>query len=103
VEAAARALGLAYLRDVLSLRSGTEWPEEILGLIDQADVFQLFWSEAARQSKEVEREWRHALELATQSPGRSHFIRPVYWSEPQPEIPDELRHLHFRYEPGLAS
>ncbi len=97
VETAGRTLGIQYLRDAYSLRSGEDWNTQLLKLIDQADVFQLFWSDAASTSKYVEMEWRHAL---TQE-RTNNFIRPVYWSKPMPSPPLELRHVHFCYEPGL--
>jgi hypothetical protein len=41
---AARALGDQYLQDVLALRAGEHWDARLLELIEDADVFQLFWS-----------------------------------------------------------
>jgi TIR domain-containing protein len=98
-ERAYKALGLDFLRDVMSLKSGQEWSDELLNLISRADVFQLFWSQAAAQSQHVRFEWEHALKLAAE---RQHFIRPVYWETPQPPIPLELNHIHFAYQPDLA-
>ena len=68
-----------------------------LELIEQADVFQLFWSEHSARSENVKREWLHALELQ-----RPNFVRPVYWtSNLQPDPPEELGELHFaRLSPG---
>jgi hypothetical protein len=100
MEAYARAFGDEYLRDVTRLRSGEYWDARILDMIEQADVFQLFWSWNAMQSEYVQREWQHALSL-----GRARFIRPVYWEDPLPEsadagLPtDELRALHFQKLP----
>jgi outer membrane biosynthesis protein TonB len=95
-ERAYKALGLDYLRDVISLKSGQEWDEELLNLISKADIFQLFWSSAAADSSYVRQEWEYALKL-----NRDKFIRPVYWEEPQPPIPPELGHIHFAYQPDL--
>jgi hypothetical protein len=39
-----KALGYDYLRDVVHLRSGQPWSDRLLGLINEADIFQLFWS-----------------------------------------------------------
>jgi hypothetical protein len=95
-----RTLGDVYLRDVTHLRSGEQWDERLLDLIREADVFQLFWSWNALQSSFVEREWRYALSL-----DRPHFIRPTYWQEPLPALPerdvppDALRRLHFQLLP----
>ncbi|MFN8375414.1 MAG: toll/interleukin-1 receptor domain-containing protein [Anaerolineae bacterium] len=98
VERAYKALGLDYLRDITTLKSGTEWSEELLKLIDRADIFQLFWSQAAADSPYVKQEWQHALKLESNKNG---FIRPVYWTQPIPAVPGELRHIHFAYQPDL--
>ena len=46
-EAVVEASGDRYLRDVRTLRAGQEWAPALLEYIDQADVFQLFWSRGA--------------------------------------------------------
>jgi hypothetical protein len=103
MESYAIAFGDEYLRDVRSLRAGERWDERRLKLIDEADVFQLFWSWNALESEYVRREWIYALEL-----GRKNFVRPVYWQDPLPEVPErnlpspELRTLHFQRWPGMA-
>jgi hypothetical protein len=61
--------------------------------IEDADVFQLFWSKAASRSPQVAEEWQHALSLRDRKGDR--FIRPVYWNLPWPRPPAELKHLHF--------
>jgi TIR domain/Peptidase family C25 len=102
MEKACKALGMDYLRDVMTLKSGQSWSDEILGMIERADVFQLFWSIPASQSAYVEQEWRHALGLAG-SKGPA-FIRPIYWERPLPPVPAPLRSLHFAPVdlPGVA-
>jgi HEAT repeat protein len=100
VEQVCRALGIAYLRDSVSLRSGENWSEELLLMIERADVFQLFWSQNAAASTIVEKEWRHAYKQGREI---ERFIRPVYWEEPLPPPPRELAYLHFAFEPGLAA
>jgi hypothetical protein len=78
--------------DVASLRSGEQWSERLISEIERRDVFYLFWSDAARRSEWVTREWRTALEK-----------RGVAYIDPVPLVspdlvppPDELRgHLHF--------
>jgi hypothetical protein len=93
---AARALGDQYLQDVLALRAGEEWNPRLLELIEDADVFQLFWSRNSMRSPHCRDEWEHALSLR-----RPLFIRPVYWEDPLPEDPGQgvppaaLRALHF--------
>jgi hypothetical protein len=94
-------LGLDYLRDVTVLKSGQHWSEELLEMIERADIFQLFWSENAAMSDYVRREWQHALKVKSDQVALS-FIRPVYWQQPMPAPPDELKVLHFAYQPDLA-
>jgi len=84
--------GDQYLRDVRTLRAGEEWSPRLLELVDEAEVFQLFWSTNAAGSRYVEEEWRHAL--GRQLP---HFIRPIYWQQPLAAPPVELGHIHFAY------
>ncbi len=98
VERAYKALGLDYLRDIHSLKSGQTWNDKLYEMIDRADIFQLFWSPTAARSQYVELEWRHALTRSD----RPAFIRPVYWTKPIPSVPQALSHIHFAYEPELA-
>jgi hypothetical protein len=91
-------LGDTYWRDVHVLRSGEVWQDALKRLIEQADIFQLFWSHNAMHSEHVTAEWKHALTLE-----RPEFIRPIYWEEPLPRIqerdlpPEALLRLEFRY------
>jgi serine/threonine-protein kinase len=93
---AARALGDSYLQDVLTLRAGERWDSRLLELIEDADVFQLFWSRNSMRSPHCQREWEHALGLR-----RPLFVRPLYWEDPMPADlrlglpPAMLRTLHF--------
>lgn len=93
-EAYVEACGDRYLRDVQTLRSGEIWNARLLEFIDEADVFQLFWSHNSMHSPFVEQEWRHALALS-----RPNFVRPTYWEHPMPTgpglPPKELQQLHF--------
>jgi hypothetical protein len=93
METACKALGMDYLRDVVTLRSGQRWSDELCRMIERADIVQLFWSEAASRSRYVEQEWRHALGMAARK--GSAFIRPVYWHEPLAPVPAELAQIHF--------
>jgi len=92
-----KALGYEYLRDVVHLRSGEPWSDRLLGLINDADIFQLFWSSNSARSTHVEREWRYALGLS-----REAFVRPAFWEVPMPAPPESLRSLHFYRLPALA-
>lgn len=96
VERAYKALGMTFLRDVVTLKSGENWNAELLKMIDRADIFQLFWSPAAAESKYVREEWMRAL-----SKEREGFIRPVFWEQPLAAPPAELAALHFAYQPDL--
>jgi Protein kinase domain/TIR domain len=90
----AEASGDEYLRDVRALRSGEEWDPRLRDFIDDAHVFQLFWSRGAMASPNVANEWRYALSL-----NRPGFIRPTYWEQPMPTSaglpPKELGRFHF--------
>lgn len=93
---AVRALGDQYLQDVLALRGGEHWEARLLELIEEADVFQLFWSSNSMRSRHCQDEWEHALSLR-----RPSFVRPLYWEHPLPSDPVRglpsaaLRELHF--------
>jgi hypothetical protein len=93
---AARALGDTYLQDVITIRSGERWEPRLLEMIQEADIFQLFWSSNSMRSKFCRDEWEYALSL-----GRPSFVRPVYWESPLPEDlvlglpPPSLRALQF--------
>jgi hypothetical protein len=88
------ALGLYLFVHLDDLRSGDLWRAALFRRIDESDLFQLFWSEHARRSKYVAAEWQHALRAQDVKGGR--FIRPVYWEDPMPPIPEELAQINFR-------
>ena len=77
-----RTFGDEYLRDVVAIRAGEGWRERLPELIEQADVFQLFWSSNSMRSPWCREEWEHALAL-----GRPLFVRPFYWEDPRPADP----------------
>jgi actin-like ATPase involved in cell morphogenesis len=103
VEQVLSSLGDEVMRDARALRSGEVWGERIEQMIRYAEIFQLFWSTNSMTSEFVSKEWRYALTLA-----RPNFIRPTYWEQPMPELPDvdlppaELRRLHFHPLPAPA-
>jgi RNA polymerase sigma factor (sigma-70 family) len=92
LEEAYKVLGMEYLRDVHTLRAGELWNPALLKRIEQADIFQLLWSNAAKRSVNVRKEWKHAL-----GQHRPFFIRPVYWEVPMPRPPRDLREIQFAY------
>jgi hypothetical protein len=103
----AKAVGDEFLMDLTHLRSGERWSERLQEMIQEANVFQLFWSSNSMRSQFVKREWEYAISL-----NRPGFIRPTYWEEPFPCSPvdnlppEELRRLHFervRFEHVLHS
>ena len=85
------AVGIEFFQDVLDLKPGDRWHDELYQRIDESDVLFLFWSTAAKNSQWVEKEWRYGLEHKS-----GDFIRPVIIEGP-PIVtpPDELAHLHF--------
>jgi hypothetical protein len=98
VERAYKILGFQYLRDLTTIRSGEDWDERLNHMIEQADIFQLFWSSNSATSNAVRKEWTKALTLAQSRP---NFIRPVFWEDPLPPPPSELGKINFVYEPTL--
>ncbi len=98
---ACKALGFEVLIDIDTLRAGEVWNEALMRMIDQADLFQLFWSERAANSPYVRQEWQYARELQKKQIKPVDFIRPVHWESPNPmpPPPDELSDLHFAYVP----
>jgi hypothetical protein len=94
-ETAMEVGGDRFVRAVRQLRAGGEEEDpKLFELIEQADVFQLFWSKNAAESQQVEHEWRHALTLR---PTRPNLIRLVYWTaEPYP-IPSDLEPIDLGY------
>src|SRR6185437_10229739 len=76
------AIGDQYLQDVLTLRSGERWRPRLRELIEEADVFQLFWSRNSMRSRHCQDEWEHALSLR-----RPSFVKPLYWEHPLPSDP----------------
>lgn len=77
--------------DVLSLRAGQHWQEELKQHVPTKDVFYLFWSHHAAKSDWVNIEWRFALDKRG-----LHYIDPVPLEDiEQAPPPEELKELHF--------
>ena len=81
------------LIDIDYLRTGQIWNEELMRVIERAEIFQLFWSANSSQSQYCRQEWEHALKQSKPE----GYIRPVYWQKPFPEPPVELSKFHFTY------
>jgi hypothetical protein len=81
--------------DVLDLRSGDEWNPRIFEVIDKSDLFVVFWSKNACNSKWVKKESRYALKLSDQRHGRPDF-RPIpIEGPPIAPVPRGLKTRHF--------
>ncbi len=77
--------------DVLKFRSGQNWDQELWKQIPTNDIFYLFWSENAKRSDWVEKEWRCALRTRGLD-----FIDPVPLVSPElVPPPPELAAKHF--------
>jgi len=77
--------------DVISLRSGKDWEPQLYKKIDWSDIFYLFWSNHAKESLYVEKEWHYALN----SKG-IEFIEPIPLEKPEiAPPPEELKQKHF--------
>ncbi|MBC8426925.1 toll/interleukin-1 receptor domain-containing protein [bacterium] len=88
--------GIEYRQDLLSLEPGDRWEERLYHYIDEADLFLLFWSSAAKTSEWVDREVEHALDRKGGRDENPPDIVPVIIEGPPvPEPPPKLCHLHF--------
>ena len=86
--------GLDVFLDVDDIRSGQLWEEELTRRIEQAKIFQIFWSPNYSQSENCKKEWEYALKQNKEE----GYIRPVYWSTPlSPQPPEELNKFNFKY------
>ena len=91
------AKNLEIFVDVLTLRAGDRWQDELCKNIQNRDVFYLFWSQQAATSEWVTKEWQLALKLRGLD-----YIQPVPLEEPRiAPPPAELAELHFN-DPWLA-
>jgi hypothetical protein len=89
------ACGIYLIIDKEALLGGQAWRGAIKLLILKADAFHLFWSMASSVSPNVSEEILDALTVqGDRGPG---FIRPTYWEEPPPALPENLKHLNFAH------
>jgi hypothetical protein len=89
-------LKINYFQDILNLEPGDRWEKEIYKQIDKADVFFLFWSNAAQKSKWVSKEIKYALNCKKGNDLFPPEILPILLNRsPIPEPPEELKHIHF--------
>jgi hypothetical protein len=90
-----RASNINFFQDVLNLSPGERWRRRLFAEIDDCDLFLLFWSRHAQQSKWVIREAEYALQRAKAASGEPE-ITPVLLEGPPPPLPPtSLKDIHF--------
>jgi hypothetical protein len=89
-----KAIGMEVLKDKETIQSGQNWRRQLERMIDEAEIFQLYWSRASSNSENVEAEWRYALQIKEKKVG--DFIKPIYWEKPMPAPPADLQDIHFK-------
>ena len=77
--------------DCVSLRAGQDWERSLEQEITACDLFLLFWSSHAKDSKWVTWEWQTALRQKGIQAIQLRPLQPVREVEP----PEELKRLHF--------
>jgi hypothetical protein len=93
-----RLLGFNELARVDELRFGPMSDSALRHLIDESEVFQLFWSANAAKAPYITTEWEYASQLKR----GADFLRPVYWDIPLVKVPEPLATLPFTYLPRYA-
>ena len=83
--------GINVFLDCLSLHPGEKWKSKLEHEIADRDLFILFWSKNAKESKEVSWEWQTALKNKGKDSIQVQPLQPTFEAPP----PDELRELHF--------
>lgn len=82
--------------DILNLKPGSLWEEEIYSQIEASDLFLLFWSSNAANSEWVTREIEYALKRKNGDDFAMPEIIPVPIEGPPPvPPPPELSHINF--------
>lgn len=91
-----RIAGLSVFQDILDLDPGDRWERALYREIDHCDVFLLFWSHAAADSKWVGKEIEYAVARKQGDEERPPDIQPVPIEGP-PIVPPpaSLKGLHF--------
>lgn len=87
---------MSYFCDKMHLRSGDQWETKLYEHIDKADLFLLFWSEAAKNSRWVVKETEYALSRKGEDPKALPEIVPVLLKRHPPVLPPpSLAHIQF--------
>jgi hypothetical protein len=90
------ATRIKYFQDLLSLEAGKQWEPLIYRYIDECDVFYLFWSTAAKESKWVKKEVQRALDRRGDKFDVPPEIIGIPIEGPPPvEPPRNLASIHF--------
>lgn len=91
IDEAVRHLRMPFIGECAALRAKPEWDREIFRKIEEAEVFLLFWSEAAARSERIRKEWEFAADL-----DRDRFVRIVRLrfdaAAPPPDLAAVPRH-----------
>jgi WD40 repeat protein len=85
--------GIEYFQDVMTLEPGDRWLRKLEAGIDRCDLFLLFWSKHAKESRWVKQEVEYALARQGGDDLAAPEIRPVILERVEPW--KELSHLHF--------
>ncbi len=92
LRAVREAVGPDALVDTAALRTAPDWRSAVRTAIDEVDVFQLLWSEAAARSEACAFEWRRAKKVAAVRDGH---LRVTTLTDDPPPPPDDLAGLRF--------
>ncbi len=91
IDEAVRHLRMPFIGECAALRAKPAWDRELFHKIEQADVFLLFWSDAAARSERIRKEWEFAADL-----DRDRFVRIVRLRDadtpPPPDLAGAPRH-----------
>jgi TIR domain len=92
-----RAFKIDFFQDLLNLSPGERWEQRLFTEIDNCDMFLLFWSHHAQQSKWVIFEAEHALQRAKIAPedGVPEIVPYLLEGPPPPLPPVSLKDIHF--------
>lgn len=83
----------ACLKEVTTLRKSAGSSDELAKHIQDAGVFQLFWSPNLAKSADLKKEWEQAVKLK-----RPDFILPIFWNPAaRGTAPAELNPASFRW------
>jgi hypothetical protein len=90
-----KAARIEFFQDLLTLEPGDRWEQRLYDEIDRCDLFLLFWSTSAAQSKWVIGEAEHALTRQRVRDGEPDIVPIILEGPPVPRPPDSLNMIHF--------